>query len=194
MTDAEHLQSPCGLCNAGMLTSGAWVMWQCWTWTASLGGGQQSAAQRQAPGRVQQQLTMRDTWCSLVRATLHCLLASRDEVAGLWTSAVMHPCNLLAPCSRCNCSCLLACYLPSAGGHASGGRTNDLLLLELSGWTWSQPTTTGTAPSPRSGAALCIGHGRYLVIHGGRNNFVLDSAHVLDLMTRTWVDVRVLPA
>ncbi len=76
-----------------------------------------------------------------------------------------------------------------AGGHASTGRTNDLLLLELSGWTWSQPVTTGTAPSPRSGSALCMGHGRYLVIHGGRNNFLLDSAHVLDLMTRTWVDV-----
>jgi hypothetical protein len=76
-----------------------------------------------------------------------------------------------------------------AGGHAAGGRTNDLLLLELSGWTWSQPATTGTAPSPRSGAAMCIAHGRYLVVQGGRNNFVLDSAHVLDLMTRTWVDV-----
>lgn len=76
-----------------------------------------------------------------------------------------------------------------SGGHASSGRTNDLLLLELSGWTWSQPVTTGTAPSPRSGAAMCVGHGRYLVIHGGRNNFVLDTAHVLDLMTRTWVDV-----
>lgn len=36
---------------------------------------------------------------------------------------------------------------------------------------------------------MCIAHGRYLVVQGGRNNFVLDSAHVLDLMTRTWVDV-----
>lgn len=76
-----------------------------------------------------------------------------------------------------------------SGGHASGGRANDLLLLELSGWTWSQPATTGTAPSPRSGAAMCVAHGRYLIIHGGRNNFVLDTAYVLDLMTRTWVDV-----
>lgn len=36
---------------------------------------------------------------------------------------------------------------------------------------------------------MCIGHGRYLVMHGGRNNFVLDTAHVLDLMTRTWIEV-----
>jgi hypothetical protein len=85
-------------------------------------------------------------------------------------------------CALCVCTAL--------GGHASGGRTNDLLLLELSGWTWSQPAITGTPPSPRSGAAMCVGHGRYLVIHGGRNNFVLDTAHVLDLMTRTWVEVR----
>jgi hypothetical protein len=39
---------------------------------------------------------------------------------------------------------------------------------------------------------MCVAHGRHLVIHGGRNNFVLDTAHVLDLMTRTWVDVSVL--
>lgn len=76
-----------------------------------------------------------------------------------------------------------------AAGHATGGRTNDLLLLELSGWTWSQPTTTGTAPSPRSNAAITVGNGHYLIIHGGRNIFVLDDMHVLDLLTRMWIGV-----
>jgi hypothetical protein len=79
-----------------------------------------------------------------------------------------------------------------AGGHASSGRTNDLLLLELSGLTWSQPVLTGTAPSPRSGAAACVAHGRYLVVTGGRNNFVLDSTFVLDLMSRVWVNVSAM--
>jgi hypothetical protein len=121
---------------------------------------------------------------SVVVAVAQMSRASRHQQASTLAGSNV---NLLPPCTV-----LLASCLPPAGGHASGGRTNDLLLLELSGWTWSQPTTTGTAPSPRSGAALCIGHGRYLVIHGGRNNFVLDSAHVLDLMTRTWVEVRLL--
>jgi hypothetical protein len=76
-----------------------------------------------------------------------------------------------------------------AAGHATGGRTNDLLMLELSAWSWSQPSTSGTAPSPRSGAALTLGNGHYLIIHGGRNNFVLDDMHVLDLLTRTWIEV-----
>jgi hypothetical protein len=39
--------------------------------------------------------------------------------------------------------------VPYAGGHAIGGRTNDLFLLDLSAWQWSQPATAGTAPSPR---------------------------------------------
>ena len=30
-----------------------------------------------------------------------------------------------------------------------GGRTNDLMLLDLSSWQWSQPALAGTAPSPR---------------------------------------------
>lgn len=46
------------------------------------------------------------------------------------------------------------------GGHAAGGRTNDLFLLELSRLAWSQPQTAGPAPSPRSGAAACVGAGR----------------------------------
>lgn len=35
------------------------------------------------------------------------------------------------------------------GGYAVGGRTNDLFVLDLSSWQWSQPATAGTAPSPR---------------------------------------------
>jgi hypothetical protein len=83
----------------------------------------------------------------------------------------------------------LLSLLAHAAGHATGGRTNDLLLLELSGWTWTQPNTSGTAPSPRSCAAITVGNGHHLIIHGGRNNFVLDDMHVLDLLTRTWIDV-----
>lgn len=76
-----------------------------------------------------------------------------------------------------------------AAGHATGGRTNDLLLLELSAYAWSQPVTSGTAPSPRSNAAITVANGHYLIIHGGRNNFVLDDIHMLDLLTRSWIDV-----
>lgn len=80
-------------------------------------------------------------------------------------------------------------FVPCAAGHATGGRTNDLLLLELSGWTWNQPVTNGTAPSPRSNSAITVANGHYLVIHGGRNNFVLDDVHLMDLLTRSWMDV-----
>lgn len=49
-----------------------------------------------------------------------------------------------------------------AGGHAIGGRTNDLFLLDLGAWQWSQPAFSGTAPSPRQvrgreGGRMCSG-------------------------------------
>jgi hypothetical protein len=69
-----------------------------------------------------------------------------------------------------------------AGGHTAGGRTNDLLMLDLSTATWSQPGTSGTAPSPRQGAAICVGNGRQLFVHGGRNSFLLEDLHCLDLL------------
>lgn len=68
------------------------------------------------------------------------------------------------------------------GGHALGGRTNDLFLLDLSAWQWSQPATAGNAPSPRQASAICIGHGNLLFVHGGRNTFVLEDLHVLDFV------------
>lgn len=182
---------------AGMLTSGGLGMWLSWTWTASPGGGQQSAAQLPVLGRAQQQRTMQDTWCSLVRYNGRRIVGNTGMLGlcdlglcmGHSQSAAAS--DLIWPYQQQIAMCRFSKTLcgGAAGGHASGGRTNDMLLLELSDWVWSQPATTGTAPSPRSGAALCIGHGRYLVVHGGRNNFVLDSAHVLDLMTKAWVDV-----
>lgn len=36
------------------------------------------------------------------------------------------------------------------------GRCNDVLLLDLASWQWSRPLLTGTAPSPRQGAALAV--------------------------------------
>jgi hypothetical protein len=210
----EHVDPACcaglvvpAVCrHAGMLTNVDWEMWLCWTLTASHGGAQPSAAPHPAPGKALQLRTMLDTWSFLVRRpdslmghgqglAVCQLRPSRAATAENGFSAVLllshgrgTACVQTAPTSN-GITFLHDARLPCSGGHASAGRTNDLLLLELSGWTWSQPVTTGTAPSPRSGSALCIGHGRYLVIHGGRNNFLLDSAHVLDLMTRTWVDV-----
>lgn len=78
------------------------------------------------------------------------------------------------------------------GGHAAGARTNDLFMLDLSSWIWSQPPTSGTPPSPRSGAAMCVGNGHFLFIHGGRNNFVLEDLQILDLMLHNWLDVSEL--
>ncbi len=68
------------------------------------------------------------------------------------------------------------------GGHAIGGRTNDLFLLDLSAWQWSQPAMAGTAPSPRQASAITICHGNLLFVHGGRNNFVLEDLHMLDFV------------
>jgi len=77
----------------------------------------------------------------------------------------------------------------ASGGHAAGARTNDLFLLDLSRLSWSQPPTSGPAPSPRSGAAACVGAGRYLFISGGRNNFVLEDLAVMDLISKSWLEV-----
>ena len=41
-------------------------------------------------------------------------------------------------------------------GGAGVGRCNDVLLLDLVSWQWSRPLLTGTAPSPRQGAALAV--------------------------------------
>ena len=41
-------------------------------------------------------------------------------------------------------------------GGAGAGRCNDLFLLDLVTWAWSRPPLTGTAPSPRQGAALTV--------------------------------------
>jgi hypothetical protein len=73
-----------------------------------------------------------------------------------------------------------------AGGHAAGGRTNDLLMLDLHACHWSQPVTSGTAPSPRQGAAICVANGRQLFVHGGRNSFLLEDLHCLDLGVRPY--------
>lgn len=79
---------------------------------------------------------------------------------------------------------------PPAGGAIKGGRSNELLWLDLSTWTWSQPTCSGTAPSPRSAPAIALGQGHYLFVSGGRNNFVLEDLVVCDLLTHTWAEVR----
>lgn len=55
-------------------------------------------------------------------------------------------------------------------------------MLDLSNGLWSQPVTSGTAPSPRQGAAICVGNGRQLFVHGGRNSFLLEDLHCLDLL------------
>jgi hypothetical protein len=60
-------------------------------------------------------------------------------------------------------------------------RTNDMLMLDLHTCRWSQPMTSGTAPSPRQGAAICVANGRQLLVHGGRNSFLLGDLHCLDL-------------
>lgn len=31
-------------------------------------------------------------------------------------------------------------------------------------------------------SAICIGHSNLLIVHGGRNNFVLEDLHVLDFV------------
>jgi hypothetical protein len=81
---------------------------------------------------------------------------------------------------------MLGCVLsapPFAGGHAIGGRTNDMFLLDLSAWQWSQPAFSGNAPSPRQACALCIGRGNLLFVHGGRNNFsLLEDLHCMDFV------------
>lgn len=44
------------------------------------------------------------------------------------------------------------------GGHGTGSRLNDVYTLDFHSWQWQQAVTSGTAPSPRQGAAMCL-HG-----------------------------------
>ena len=71
------------------------------------------------------------------------------------------------------------------GGRSAASRLNDLHLLEVNTMTWSQPLISGSAPSPRQSAALCIVNATQLLLHGGQNHFVLDDLYVFDLIVRT---------
>lgn len=74
---------------------------------------------------------------------------------------------------------LIKCAL---GGFGSGTRLNDFWFLELSTMTWTQPAMGGTAPSPRQSTALCVANSTQLLLHGGRNHFVLDDLFVYDIL------------
>jgi hypothetical protein len=67
-------------------------MLRCWTWTASHGGGQQSAAQHPAHVRAQQQCTTLDTWSCLVSGNragdaFHACMHTAKERIALFAAA-----------------------------------------------------------------------------------------------------------
>ena len=69
---------------------------------------------------------------------------------------------ITGPCARSQAAC---CLEPEAGalivfGGESGreSRFNDVHVLDLASWRWSQPALAGTGPSPRQAPALCL-HG-----------------------------------
>ena len=72
---------------------------------------------------------------------------------------VMHA---TGPCPRSLAACCLDAErnaLIVFGGEAGRGvRLNDLFLLDLAAWHWSQPICVGTCPSPRQAPAMCL-HG-----------------------------------
>ncbi|CAG9466922.1 unnamed protein product [Pedinophyceae sp. YPF-701] len=75
------------------------------------------------------------------------------------------------------------------GGRGTGVRYNDLHLLDLATLTWSQPATSGSVPSPRQSAGICVANNR-LWVHGGKSNFVLDDLYVFDFATLSWTMVE----
>ena len=77
------------------------------------------------------------------------------------------------------------------GGKGQGNRLNDLQFLDLTTphGAWSQPVCGGTVPSPRQDVALCIGDGKKLFLHGGRDNFIREDMYALDFSDQsalTW--------
>lgn len=51
------------------------------------------------------------------------------------------------------------------GGRSSSARLNELHVLDLDTWSWLVPEVSGSAPSPRQGAAVTV--------HGGLGSLVL---------------------
>jgi hypothetical protein len=75
------------------------------------------------------------------------------------------------------------------GGHTNGKRLNDLAVLDLSTYTWSAWVSVMGQPSPRESAALCVGHGHLLFLHGGCSNFGMDDLWVYDQKQQAWTEV-----
>ena len=73
------------------------------------------------------------------------------------------------------------------GGRAADRkRLNDVHFLDVATWTWHRPTTDGTAPTPRLGAAAVFRGGQMIIFGGYGAGARLNDLHVLDLTSWQW--------
>ena len=72
------------------------------------------------------------------------------------------------------------------GRGADRKRLNDVHFLDVATWTWHRPTTDGTPPAPRFGAAAVFMGGQMIIFGGYGAGARLNDLHVLDLTSWQW--------
>lgn len=74
-------------------------------------------------------------------------------------------------------------------GGAAPEQTNDLFAYDLASSTWSKPKTSGTAPTPRTGACAAV-VGNSAIIFGGNDQecptMWTNDTYILNMSTMKW--------
>lgn len=96
-----------------------------------------------------------------------------------------------APREQCSAACTPRGCLLVFGGRTHGARLNCLWQFDPHASAWEQLPATGTAPSPRQGAAACTAADGQLWVQGGASNFTLHDTFVYSLEQHEWRAVAV---
>lgn len=110
----------------------------------------------------------------------------------VWTKEKAEPSATPAECPQSgrsgHCSWIHGSKLYVFGG-AAPTQTNDLFAYDLAAGTWSKPKTSGTAPTPRTGACAAL-VGNSAVIFGGNDEespaMWTNETYVLNMSTMRW--------
>lgn len=70
--------------------------------------------------------------------------------------------------------------------HVCRVADTQLHCLDLATWTWSQPATTGTGPTPRQGHTMCAVDDRLYMFGGMGGMSFYDDLFVLDTAAMAW--------
>ena len=68
---------------------------------------------------------------------------------------------------------------------------NEVHVLDLNAWTWTQPSVSGTNPTARSSHSAAVFGSKMIVFGGDAGSTRLSDVHVLDLNAWTWTQPSV---